>query len=128
MFPLATATGWPFQLPNHTLTGTESVISSDTIDHDPPDPFVHEIAVVSGIVTFDPDELAEDCVENAVPPDVYPVPDSSVPEDEPELAVEVSFSFIADPPSDSAVPGTPAVPVGVIALRIFDDIAASIAV
>jgi hypothetical protein len=96
VLPFATVIGWPFQLPNHTRAAPESVISSDTIDHPDPDPLVQEIGVVCGIVTFDPDELAVDWVEKAVPPAVYPVPVISVPDAEPVLAVEVSFSFIAD--------------------------------
>src|SRR5216683_4319009 len=128
VFRLATTIGWPFQLPYHTRTGTESVISRETIDQLPPDPLTQEIAVVCGQVTLDPAEDAALCVENAVPPETYPDPVISVPDAEPVDAVDVSLSFIALAPRDSAVPGTPAAPVGSVALSILLDIAASIAV
>src|SRR6266498_2495709 len=108
VLPVATEIGWPFQLPYHTRTGTESTISSDTIDHAAPE-FVHEIAVVCGIVTPPAPDGASDAVENAVPPVVYPDPPvSSVPAAVAELAEENSFSFIAPAPSaTNDVPGTP---------------------
>jgi hypothetical protein len=128
VLPFATLIGWPLKFPNHTRSAALSVISHDTIDQAPPDPFVHEIAVVCGQVTADPADEAVDAVENAVPPVVYPVPVSSVPDADALDAVEVSFSFIADPPSAVIiVPGTPAVPVGSRAFRILLTIAWSIA-
>src|SRR6266487_2417973 len=89
VLPVATEIGWPFQLPYHTRTGTESTISSDAVDH-----------AVPPVVYPDP-------------------PVSSVPAAVAELAEENSFSFIAPAPSaTNDVPGTPAVPDGVSATRI----------
>ncbi len=59
VLPFATATGWPFHVPYHVVTGAASVISSPTIDHAPPEPFVH-VSVLAGSVTEEPPELAVD--------------------------------------------------------------------
>jgi hypothetical protein len=95
VLPPATAIGWPLQFPYQTRIGAASVSSSDTMDQAEP-PFVQVNGdVPAGRVTEDPDELVEEAVVEEIPPAVYPEPDSSVPEDDPVDAVEVSFSFIA---------------------------------
>jgi hypothetical protein len=40
VLPLATDMGWPFQFPYQTRIGAASVISSETIDQEPPEPLV----------------------------------------------------------------------------------------
>lgn len=69
VLPLATDTGWPFQLPYQTRIGTLSVISRLTINQALPEPFVQEIAV-NGMATSLPDVDVVAVPENAVPPAV----------------------------------------------------------
>jgi hypothetical protein len=119
VFPLAMLIGWPLKDPNQVLRPALSIRSGDTIDHVPPEEFVHESAVVAGKVTLLPAELAVDCVLRACPPAVYPVPVNSVPAALAEDAVDARRIFIAPAPNAVHVPGTPAAPTGVVALSIL---------
>src|SRR6266702_2960867 len=120
VFPMATAMGWPLKFPNHPRVSELPVRSNDKIDH-----AAVAVAdwVVSGTPTADPADDVVDAPSEVNPPAAYPVPFTiSVPAADAELAVEFSRSFIAVVPSGvpSAVPGMPAAPVGVSALRMRD--------
>lgn len=73
-----TEIGWPVHVPNHHRTGdpAESQISTPTIDHVPPDPFVHCSADPVGPVLW-----PADAEPNVIDSGVDPVPLSAVPAD-----------------------------------------------
>lgn len=121
VFPFATEIGWPVNGPYHDRVPVLDVMSSDAIDHVPPEPFVHDRPPETfGSVTFDPADDAVDAVVIDVPPAVYPVPVSSVPAADAVLSVEFSRIFIAALVSAVNEPGTPLAPVGSVAFMMFD--------
>jgi hypothetical protein len=119
VFPFATEIGWPLKFPNHVRVPAELVRSIDTIDHAPPDPFVHDSALDAGSVTLLPALDAADAAGTTVPPAGYPVPVSSVPAALADEAVLFSRTFIAVPPTALNDPGAPDAPVGVVAFRML---------
>jgi hypothetical protein len=128
VLPLATEIGWPLKFPNQVRVPALLVRSIDTIDQAPPDEFVHDSADDAGRVTAEPADEAVELAGTAVPPVVYPPPLAiSVPAAEADEAVELSRTFIAVPPTALNDPGAPLVPVGVVALRMFDTMVWSIA-
>jgi hypothetical protein len=72
-----TEIGWPVHDPNHHRTGepAESQISTPTIDHVDPDPFVHDSVDVG------PVDWPADAEPNVIDSGVDPVPLSAVPAD-----------------------------------------------
>jgi hypothetical protein len=120
VFPFPTTTGALLKSPHHARTAAESVMSSDWIDQLPPEPFVHDSAVVFGSVIELVGELIAVCDSvNAWPPAVYPVPVISVPAAVAVDDVEFSRTFIAadvENPSDWVPAAAAVAPVGVVAL------------
>src|ERR1035441_736892 len=119
--PMATTTGWPLSSPQKPRWPALPVRSNDTIDS----PAVCTVSdcVVSGTPTAVPPELTVDAPSGVHPPVAYTVPPVvsaaviSVPNPAFDDAVLFSRSFIAVVPTGvpTAVPGMPAVPVGVSA-------------
>jgi hypothetical protein len=70
VLPFATEIGAPLKSPNHERAAAESVRSNDWIDHEPPEPFVHDSAEVAGRVTLLPELDAVEAAGTAVPPAV----------------------------------------------------------
>jgi len=119
VLPFAMLIGWPLKFPNHVRVPPLLFRSKDTIDHEPPEPFVQLRADDAGRVTALPELDAADAAGTAVPPVVYPVPVSSVPAADAVLAVLFSRTFIAEPPTALNDPGAPDAPVGVVAFRML---------
>jgi hypothetical protein len=89
-FPFVTVIGSPVHVPNRCLVGPwVSQISSPTIVQFPPVPFVH-------VAVEEFDVAAADALFHviAVPPAVYPVPDSSVMSEVAVGAVVPSFNLL----------------------------------
>ena len=87
--PYVTMIGSPVHVPNRCRVGPwVSQISSPTIDQELPDPFVHDAAD-----EFDAAAADGEFHVIAVPPAVYPVPDSSVMSDPAVGAFVPSFNL-----------------------------------